>query len=281
MARCRGFTLVELVVSLSLTLIVIGAVHRLVTRTQQMSRAQAAQLTLQSNVRTGVLVSGNELRGLNTVAGGGADQNDILSMTPAGLVYRASRGLGFLCQPPVGGQLRIARNSYSGWRDPQPLRDVAYVLREGNSVSGEPDTWISLAITSATTGMTCTASGGPAITLTTSATTWPPEVSAGTPVRIFELMELKAYQSEGQWWLGARSVSSAEAIQPMAGPLDGADGFRLAYLGRNGRPTADPAAVAGIRIGLRGVNEELRRSGAGSAAEDLTAQVTLRNGIRP
>jgi hypothetical protein len=94
-------------------------------------------------------------------------------------------------------------------------------------------------------------------------------------------MELKAYQSDGQWWLGARSVSSAEAIQPMAGPLDEADGFRLEYLDRNESPTADPKAVAGIRISLRGMNEELRRSGAAAAVEDLTAQVTLRNGIRP
>jgi hypothetical protein len=141
--------------------------------------------------------------------------------------------------------------------------------------------WISLAITSVSTGLTCAASAGAAITLTTSASTWPPEVSAGTPVRIFELMELKAYQSDGQWWLGARSVSSAEAIQPLAGPLDGVDGFQLEYLGRNGSPTADPNAVAGIRISVRGVNEELRRSGAAAAAEELTAQVTQQNCIRP
>jgi len=100
-------------------------------------------------------------------------------------------------------------------------------------------------------------------------------------VRIVELMELKAYQSEGQWWLGARSVSAGEAIQPVAGPLEDQDGFRLLYLNRAGGPTVDPGAVAAIRIAVRGVNQELRLSGAAQAIEELTTQVTLRNGPRP
>ena len=280
MARCRGFTLVEMVVSLVLTLIVIAAVHRLVTRTQQLSRAQVAQLSLQSNVRTGVLVSGNELRGLSTLSGGAADQNDILSMMPNAVVYRATRGIGFLCQSPAGGQLRIARSSYSGWRDPQPLRDMVYLLREGSSGTGQPDTWIALSITGVTTSVSCPGAT-PGITIATPAVTWPPEATAGTPVRIVEIMELKAYQSEGQWWLGIRSVSSGEAIQPLAGPLDGADGFQLTYLNRNGSPTADPSAVRNIGIGLRGVNQELRRGGTAAAVEELTTQVALYNGIHP
>lgn len=281
MTRGRGFTLVEMVVSLGLTFIVIAALHRLVTRTQQLSRVQVAQLSLQSNVRTGVLVSGNELRGLSTLPGGAADQNDILSMTPNGMVYRATRGIGFLCQPPTGGQLRIARSSYSGWRDPQALRDMVYLLHEGNPVAGVPDTWIPLGITAVTTSLSCPGAIGPGITLTTSAVTGPPEATAGTPVRILELMELKTYQSEGQWWLGIRSVSSAEAIQPLVGPVDGADGFRLSYLNSDGTPSSDPNAIAGIGIKLRGVNEELRYSRAAAAVEELTNLVTLHNGGHP
>jgi prepilin-type N-terminal cleavage/methylation domain-containing protein len=277
----RGFTLVEMVVSLGLTLIVTAAAHRLITATQRWSRVQVAQLSLQSSVRTGALVAGNELRGLNAVPGGTADQNDILSLAPNGIVYRASRGAGFLCQPPAGSQLRFARNGFSGFRDPQPGRDLVYLFLPGSSADGLEDGWLPLAITAVATGTACPVGIGPGITLTTGSSSWPPEITAGTPVRIVELMELRAYQSEGQWWLGARSVSSGEAIQPLAGPLDEQDGFRLVYLNRTGGATADPGSVAGIRIVLRGVNEELRRTGAAAAFEELTTQVTLRNGPRP
>jgi hypothetical protein len=105
-------------------------------------------------------------------------------------------------------------------------------------------------------------------------------VGVGTPVRIYEIMELRAYQSGGQWWLGARSVSSGEAIQPLAGPLAGRDGFRLEYLNQFGAATNDPTAVSGIRIVVRGSGEDLPASG-GSAPpqEELITQVALRNGV--
>jgi hypothetical protein len=157
---------------------------------------------------------------------------------------------------------------------------MVYLLHEGGSVASQPDTWIPLAITGVTTAGTCPGVI-PGITIATPIITWPPEATAGTPVRIVEIMELKAYQSEGQWWLGIRSVSSGEAIQPMAGPLDGANGFQLTYLNRNGSPTADPSAVMSIGIGLRGVNQELRQGGTAAAVEELTTQVALYNGIHP
>jgi prepilin-type N-terminal cleavage/methylation domain-containing protein len=274
----RGFTLVEIVVSLGLTLIIAGAVYRLVTGAQRLSQAQEAQLSLQSTVRAGILVAGNELRGLSTVSGGAAFQNDIVSMAPNGITYRASRGVGFLCQAPTGTQLRIARTGFSGFRDPQPGRDVVYVFRAGASPAGEEDTWLPLGIVSITTSTACPPGFGAGITIATSGSGWPPEISAGTPIRFFELMELKAYQSEGQWWLGTRSVSSGEVIQPIAGPLSGPDGFQLRYLSRSGSQTIDPSAVASIRITLRGTSEALRRAQTSTADEELTTQVTLRNG---
>ena len=277
----HGFTLVEMIVALSLTLIVTGAAYRLLSVTQRLSRIQAAQLNLQSSVRTAILVAVNELRGLNTVPAGTADQNDILSLTSSGITFRAARGTGFLCQAPSGTQLRIARSSFSGFRDPQ-VGDTAYVFLENDSETAEDDLWLPLPITAVSTSSTCSNGLGPAIAISTSATTWSPDVVFGTPVRIYELMELKAYQSQGQWWLGTRSVSSGEAIQPLAGPLAGPEGFRLEYLSRNSSSTADPTAVAGVRITLRGSSEELRREGSPAPVEEeLTTQVALRNSSRP
>jgi len=39
------------------------------------------------------------------------------------------------------------------------------------------------------------------------------------PVRVFEWVEARAYQSNGTWWLGARSLRPADVIQPLAGPI--------------------------------------------------------------
>jgi prepilin-type N-terminal cleavage/methylation domain-containing protein len=278
MPRCRGFTLVEITVALALMLVVTAGVYRVLIFTQRSSRVQLVQLNLQSNVRTAVLVTANELRGLSTVTGGSSAKNDILVPTPSGLTYRAARGVGLLCQAGTAGQLRISRGSFSGYRDPQPGRDVAYLFLEGSSTDATDDAWAPLILRDVSTGSLCPGTFEPAIAITTVAPPEPVDAPAGTPIRIYELMELRLYQSDGQWWLGARSVSAGEAIQPLAGPLSGSDGFHLEYLSATGLATTDPTAVASIRITVRGSNADLLRAGhAEGVEEELTAQVALRN----
>src|SRR4051812_18237024 len=118
--RCRGFTLVEVIVALALTLVVIGSIHRLLVTTQRLSRTQAAQLGVQSNVRAGALLIAHELRELNAVDGGSTDRADILTMSATSITYRAARGIGFVCQSLLPGQIRLARSTFSGARDPEP-----------------------------------------------------------------------------------------------------------------------------------------------------------------
>jgi hypothetical protein len=102
----------------------------------------------------------------------------------------------------------------------------------------------------------------------------------GTPVRIYETMELRLYQSDAHWWLGARSVGTGEVIQPFVGPLAGTDGLRLEYLDRFGAPTSTPGAVRSVVIKVRGTTEHsLTRADGQLLEEQLTSQVTLRNGV--
>jgi hypothetical protein len=217
----------------------------------------------------------NELRGLNTASGGSPAENDIVSLGGSGLTYRAARGIGFLCQSTAAGQLRIARGSYSGYRDPEAGRDVAYLLVE--STTDSTASWVPLIINRATRGSGCSGADG-SIDLSTASAGGSVEAPAGTPVRVYEVMELKTYQSDGQWWLGARSVSGGEVIQPVAGPLADRDGFHLEFLTPAGVPTASPDAVGSIRITVRVSGGEVRRAGNVEAAdEELTTQVALRN----
>lgn len=277
----RGFTLIEVLVAMTIMGIVTGAVYKLLVNSQRLSLAQAEQVSLQSNVRTGSLVVPNELRELNTVLAGSVPQNDIITNNADLIEYRAMRGLGFACQTAAAGAttLRIAKSSWTGLRDPAANSDNLYVFVDGDEQDVDDDVWQQVAVTAVSSGNNC--GGTPGFDLTVGAL---PAVTLNTPVRLFEVMELKLYQAGGQWWLGARSVKTGENTQPVLGPLT-AGGFALTYLGSNGAVTADKNAVKSIRVSVRGLTEDaVRANGSGTLGrpeETLVTQVLLRNSIRP
>jgi hypothetical protein len=267
-----------------LMLIVGGAAYQLLVTTQRLARAQVEQVSLQSSVRSGAVVVTNELRELSTTVGGSRDQNDILRIAPSDITYRAMRGLGFICQSLSATQVRIARSDFSGYRDPQATRDSAYVFVEGLASTGIDDAWVPLAITRVSSAAPCPGTAGPGITLTVPSAPFLSGLPVGTPVRIYEVMQLKLYQSEGHSWLGARSVSGGEALQPVLGPLADRTGFQLDYLDGSGASTADLSAIKSIRFTVQGVSAEVVRSGGGETVrpeDGLTTQVALRNATWP
>jgi hypothetical protein len=207
----------------------------------------------------------------------------VLAIAPADISYRAMRGTGFVCQTSGTSQLRVPVSSYSSYRDPQPGRDSALIFVEGDPDTEADDSWQSLALTNVSRTLTCPAGLGPAITLTTLPAASLPGVAPGTPVRIYEVMQLRLYRSEGKSWLGARSVSSGEAIQPVVGPLRDGDGFLLEYLSSGGVATTDRSSIKSIRVTLRGVAESsISQTGElVHPQEELVTQVLLRNSIRP
>jgi prepilin-type N-terminal cleavage/methylation domain-containing protein len=279
----RGFTLIEVVLSTVMMLIVGGAVYRLLTITQRLARAQTDQLSVQTNVRGAALVVVSELRELSAVEGGSTAENDIVSIASNAITYRAMRGFGFACQAPSATQISVNRNGLSSYRDPQAGRDSAYVFLQEGLQPGANAAWLPVAIAHVATGTACPGAGGPSLTLTVPSTPALAGVVAGTPVRIFEIMELRLYRSEGRSWLGLRSVSSGEAIQPLAGPFSDADGIRLESLDVNGLATSAVSQVKSIRLTLRGVGEGPSSSPGGDGPpvkQELTAQIALRNALR-
>jgi prepilin-type N-terminal cleavage/methylation domain-containing protein len=271
-----GFTLIEVVIAMVAMLIVSGAVYRLLTTTRRLSWAQAEQLQVQSTVRSAALVVLNELRELNGVEGGGTGENDLVSIAPTAVTYRAARGFGLTCQTGTSSQLRIQRPGYAGHRDPQALRDSAYVLSNGA-------TWLPFAITAVSTSGVCPGTGALSMTLTVLSTAALAGIPVGTPVRIYEIMELRLYRSEGKSWLGMRSVSSGETIQPLAGPLADADGLRFDYFDKRGLPTSVVTQVKSIGVTLRGYSEGTSNFGAlrgEPAKEELAAQIAIRNALQ-
>jgi prepilin-type N-terminal cleavage/methylation domain-containing protein len=283
MSQRRGFTLIEVLIALVIMGVVTGAIYRLLNTSQRLSLAQAEQVSLQSNVRTGSLVVPNELRELNTVVGGSLEQNDIiLPLADDAITYRAMRGLGFVCQAPVAGELRILQSTWTGLRDPAGDRDGVYLFNDQDVDDDGDDGWLPVDIT----GVTASDCGGALAFRLATADVIPASVKIYTPVRLYEVMELKLYSdADGEWWLGARSVSAGEVdLQPVLGPLT-AEGFKLAYLDSNGDETAVEKDIKSIRVTVRGLTEDAVRQGGSGAMghpEDvLVTQVLLRNSIRP
>jgi prepilin-type N-terminal cleavage/methylation domain-containing protein len=285
MSNRRGFTLIEIMISLTLMLIAMGAVYKLILSSQRLSRSQAERMSLQSNVRVGSLMVLSDLRELNTVLGGTAAENDILAIAPTSITYRGMRGSGYICQAPTATQVRIGRSTFSGFRDPEATRDGLYVFIDGNPDTETDDAWIPVAITAVSTATACPGAIGAGITLTTANTAALVGLSTGTPVRFYEVMELKLHQADGKSWLGARSISAGQAVQPVLGPLTDDTGFLLTYLNAAGAVTTDPTAVKSIQITLRGISEGSVNAGIeGSptrAEEELVSQIALRNSFRP
>lgn len=275
----RGFTLAEVMVSVVVTALAGSAIYNLLVVTQRLTRSQAQRVVLQSNVRAGSLISLSELAELSAVPGGRPDQNDVVSMGPSAITYRATRGMGVVCATSGLSSLQIARSSFTGHRDPQPGRDEAYVFVPGNPSIEAADSWVPVKVLSVATASSCPGGKGPGITLTFDRVPSLELSEVGTPVRFTELMELRLYRSDGRSWLGARSVSTGEAIQPLLGPLADPGGLQLEYLDASGAHTTDPTGIRSIRITLRGLVD-----GGGSDAaglqEELVVQVAFRNSRR-
>ena len=272
----KGFTLIELMIALVLLVIVGGGMFKLLTSQQRATRQQAALSMLQANVRTGALLVPSELKEINVSATG----SDIVLMRPDSITYRAMRATSVVCAITTT-QVRL-RNDYTfGYRAPVVGRDRLLIFVENDPGSSTDDGWKETAI-SAPAASTCP-DGGSAMAYTVAVTAdTVAMVSLDAVARTFETMQLKLYQSNGRYWLGARSVSGGEAVQPVLGPLT-ATGLQLAYLNAAGVATTDSTLVRTIDIKVVGETDNAVSNGSSTQAiklDSLTARIRLRNAPR-
>lgn len=303
----RGFTLIELIVALVLLLIVSGAAYQLLLNTQRVSRAQAERVDMQSNMRAGALLVPADLRmigydsvvaastQLGVARSAGAVIPDILGMASDSIAFRAIRAAGMICSFPAANQIVVdTTNYYSAYR-PIKAADSLLIYFDNDPGTSLDDGWFARGISSVASG-TCPAAYGSraGLTLTlASGSTFrapgqvspPDSIQPGAPFKTFEVMVYKLYQSNGRWYLGARSASAGEtSLQPVLGPL-AANGFRLDYFDSTGVSAATtPRAVRMIRITLiaqsvQGVNAT-GYGGQALALDSIVTRVALRNAMR-
>jgi prepilin-type N-terminal cleavage/methylation domain-containing protein len=299
----RGFTLVELTVALALGLMVGGLVHRMLLHGQRLARAQAERMALQENVRVAALVLAGELGGIGSdeitpeasaaLGYPAAIRSDLLAIDPGAVTYLAGRGEGRVCGvvPGLPPEIVVAESSWESLRAPRAT-DSLLVFAESDPATGSDDAWIHLGIVSAGVGSCPGGEAGLAVRVAAPSPLDPAalaRVTRGSPVRLAEVMQMRYYQSGGKSWLGMRSVSTGEAITPVAGPLAdssaGVRGLTIVYRDTADAANSDPVAVRAVEIALVGVTDQpiygrdLRRPLVDTFA--LTTRVALRNALRP
>ena len=269
-SRRRGFTVVEAIIAVVLFALVGQTVLGLLTTSQRLFRWQAERAALQATVRAAAAFLTGELRGLSG--------SDLLAVAPDQLTYRAMRLTAVACGlTPASVTLRPGF-TYA-YRSLAAGRDSLLLFVEGDLSRSDDDRWQAVPVTGPAAASACP-DGSAALAVPALVPPDAVSVSPAVPVRGFEVMELRLYQSGGQYWLGSRSVSGGEGqIQPALGPL-AADGLRLAYTRADGSAPASLAEVAFVRLVLRGLTDGAVRGAGGAlavAGDSIAASVELRN----
>lgn len=186
-----------------------------------------------------------------------ATGSDLSAMGPALLRARATRAAGVLCAA-VPGRL-IARAGPTWWsarRDPVEGRDSILVARPADT------SWRAFAL-SAPPGPASCPDGSRGMALPVPADSLAlAGIGPGSPLRVFEHLELRLYSSAPDQWVGLRLLATAQAIQPFAGPMS-VSGLGLNYLRRDGSAASLPSEVAAAQLRLAVLTE--RAGGVGMA----------------
>ncbi len=263
----RGWALIEAAVAMVLTAIVAAAALGGLVGLQRRAAGEAERVAMASSLRTAAQVLHAELGSLDPAEG------DLMIATPDRIAYRVVRGTGIGCGPAADG-IGVRTDTWRSLRLPAPGRDSLLLLEAGAS-------WRILPLTGPVRSGTCP-DGSPALVFPTVV---PPPGDSQTVVRTFEIMELRHYVSGTDAWLGLRSLSAGEVIQPVSGP------FRVSpapfgYFDAAGAATSDPDRVRRVRAVFHGVTRADGAAGAGARADlvrrdSVETVVALRGGSPP
>jgi prepilin-type N-terminal cleavage/methylation domain-containing protein len=296
----RGFSLVELMVSVVLLAIVGIASIRIMQSMMNTTSGQVEIARAQGNGRSGVLALPQELRevGFDTLPMAGNTVSDLETIAAHRLTVRAMRGLGTTCGTPTLSEFRI-RKPVLGLRP--PLGTDGFLLYvESDPNLALDDQWVPLVVSAIDFNSTCGADSAIALTLA-----GPPVIDPGSgtamaisqyfvggPVRWYERMEYGPMIDpvSHKSFVGARSLSLGEPmLRAVIGPIVDTSAFTFTYFDPTGTvlnpASATPIDVRSIGVSLTTIGERVT-SLAGTTKRTfyrfpVTTRVALRNTLRP
>jgi len=262
----RGYTLIEVLVAMTLTGIVVAGTLKALTAQKKFYARQARILDARHAMRASATILTSELRELSASGGDvytiGPDSIAIRSTVAFGVVCNVDAGTGRLSLQHVSGHMRLEAS------------DSALVFVEGTPLFAD-DSWRALPVTGITVfGPAC--ASGPAATKVVTVNGNVADVKIGSPLRLFRPYVYGLYQLEGYWWLGRRNRTSGFPHIPVAGHLapPGSQGLALVYRDSLGAPTNVASEVARVDITIRAPTY---RSQTDPDYRELSTSAHLRN----
>jgi prepilin-type N-terminal cleavage/methylation domain-containing protein len=313
----RAFTLVELIVSLMLLGVIMGAMLDVLVRQQRFYRSTADLIDARTQVRQSADLLPADLRGISS--SDVRNNTDFYIATDKTIEFRAITGSSVICGIASGTKvilppLDLSKGSnVTTWTTAPVAGDSLLVFDDSAAVGSSDDHWAVYGINSVSTiapgsGGACgTASGFVAAADVTagrvsyeinlqSSPVLSPTIGIGAPVRIFHTRRYELYRpsTSSGWYLGScENASPCTALSPVSGPYAAYSstaansGLSFTYydsLGAAFVPTATTADRAKIwRIRLRARSDtRAAASLSGSASlqtlrDSISMDVTLRN----
>lgn len=289
--RGAGFTLVELLVAVTLLGIISAAILGVALRQQRFHLATMATIEARRAARDGADVLRGDLRAIAPAAG------DLYAIGTSDVELRAAAGTSVVCAvgdtrdvihlPP-----RAAANGVlTSWVVPPARGDTVFV----RAASLRPDQarWDAHVLTADPAAGGCPTAGGFVATPAESASAialhiappLAPNISPGAALRVVRRVRYELYRAgDGQWYLGYQDCLPSRAtpcatVQPVSGPY-APGGVRFGWRDSSGAETSDPTRVRRIDVAT------VARSGAAirargfaprPAAESLSFTITPRN----
>lgn len=305
----RGFTLVELLVSMMMIAVLGTAIVSIFNTQQRFVRAASTVGAQRAQMQTALAVLPADLRGISPVGG------DIISMSDSSIHVRSTIATSIVCTFVAPTTVTLAPQGLVPGTNtrfttvvmtPQ-VGDSLFIWDEGVGGGASDDTWVSLTgVPYAITGIVSTP-GACSAPYTTSANATAPayvveldpttpllvSLQAGAAVRVTRNVRYGLYKAsaDNQWYLGYQDPdSSFTTYQFVAGPFrnyaGGSEqtGIKFRYFSSTGVEIVDynlTAAVARIEITARTHSKapiSLGGAASGKAYRDsLRIGVTLRN----
>ena len=290
----RGFSLVELLIAMTLLGIVTLGLYRALMTNQRVYQQQTQVIGLQQNMRAAAAILPQELRELDATGG------DVYAMSATSLTVRAHRWTAVMCTPPVtgvgglvgpqqinGATMIIRAAPYFG-RQMVLATDSMFIRYEGDDGTRKDDGYI-IAKPTLTAAAVCPSDGKPGTLVTMNLdfrgnVNFPTSVVNGDPVQGFEVVTYSLYQptAGGDYYVGLTTVANGQL--PLIGPLL-TNGLSLSYYDSTGAVTAVPTRLARVDITLRGQTAQLIRARSGSnglvrMVDSVVTSVAMRNNRR-
>ena len=297
-SRGHGFTLIELMIVVSLLGIIGTMLTTLLVRQQRFHRAVAGVTDARARMRDIATILPTDLRGISTAG------KDILVISDTSMQFRAFIGTAIMCKfataaavtpaiielPP---RLLNSGNVLTAWINPPAPNDVAYLYDDGTAGGNADDSWAPFTISdtaSSTSSTWCPTTTVPAFTtaadnaarryrITFATAPNQGRIRVGAPIRFAREVRYSVYlATDSKWYVGfQRCTPNVTYGQPgtcgtrevLAGPVLAAttdtltSGLFFVYYNKSGtRMTALSATdtIARISVGMRTTSESLLKA---------------------